>query len=105
MPFRIRSKNPLVRIISAVGAAMAWWAVMAASLLIVIPFFGTFDTQAFLTGTEPKDDSQITDFEFILAGAIILGFNFFVWTSIQASIQICQQKMNKNIVWYNNPMG
>lgn len=105
MPFRVRSKNPLVQIISAVGAAMAWWAVMAASLLIVIPFFGTFDTQAFLTGTQPKDDSQITDFEFILACAIMLGVKFLSGLLFKRLSRYVNRKMNKNIAWDNNPMG
>ena len=105
MPFRIRSNNPIVRIISAVGAAMAWWAVMAASLLIVIPFFGTFDTQAFLTGTEPKDDPQITDFEFILALAIMLGVDFLFRLLFKRLSRYINRKMNKKIVWDSNPMG
>ena len=84
---------------------MAWWAVMAASLLIVIPFFGTFDTQAFLTGTEPKDDPQITDFEFILALAIMLGVDFLFRLLFKRLSRYINRKMNKKIVWDSNPMG
>ena len=105
MPFRIRSKNPLVRVVSAVATAMAWWAVMAASLLIVLPFFGTFDTQAFLTGTEPKDDFLISEFEMILACAILLGVNYLYGYSFKHFTRYANRRLKRNIEWEDNPMG
>ena len=105
MPFRIRSKNPLVRVVSAVATAMAWWAVMAASLLIVLPFFGTFDTQAFLTGTEPKDDFLISEFEMILACAILLGVNYLYGYSFKRFTRYANRRLKRNIEWEDNPMG
>ena len=105
MPFRIRSKNPLVRVVSAVATAMAWWAVMAASLLIVLPFFGTFDTQAFLTGTEPNNDYQITNFEFVLTLVIVFGINSLFTILFRRLVRYTNRKLKKNIEWENNPMG
>ena len=105
MPFRIRSKNPLVRVVSAVATAMAWWAVMAASLLIVLPFFGTLDTQAFLTGTEPKDDFLISEFEMILACAILLGVNYLYGYSFKRFTRYANRRLKRNIEWEDNPMG
>ena len=84
---------------------MAWWAVMAASLLIVIPFFGSFDTQAFMTGTEPKDDYQITGFEFLLACATILSVNFLFGFLFKRLARYVNRKMNKNVKWETNSMG
>ena len=105
MPFRIRSKNPIVRIISAVATALAWWAVMATTIIVVIPFFGTFDTQAFLTGTEPKNDFLISGFEMILAFAIIVGVNYLYGFSFKRLTRYVNRKLKRNIEWEDNPMG
>ena len=105
MPFRIRSKNPLVRVISAVASAMAWWVVMTATLLIVIPFFGTFDTQAFLVGTKPNSDFQITDFELALTLVIMFGVNFLFNFLFIRLTRNANRRLQKNIEWENNPMG
>ena len=105
MPFRIRSKNPLVRVISAVVSGMAWWVVMAATLLIVLPFFGTFDTQAFLAGTKPNVDYQITNLEFALALVILLVVNSLYSLVFRRLTKYANRKLRKNIEWENNPMG
>ena len=105
MPFRIRSKNPLVRVISAVVSGMAWWVVMAATLLIVLPFFGTFDTQAFLAGTKPNVDYQITNLEFALALVILLVVNSLYTLILRRLTKYANRKLRKNIEWENNPMG
>ena len=105
MPFRIRSKNPLVRVISAVVSGMAWWVVMAATLLIVLPFFGTFDTQAFLAGTKPNVDYQITNLEFALALVILLVVNSLYTLILRRLTKYANRKLRKNIEWENNSMG
>ena len=102
MPFRIRSKNPLVMVSSAVATALTWWAVMAASMLIVFPFFGKFDTQAFLTGTEPKADNQYSDFEFILIFAIIFEVHYLYGYSLKRLTRYTNRKLKRNIEWENN---
>ena len=105
MPFRVRSKNPLVRFISAYASAMAWLIVMAATLSILFPFFWTLDTQAFLAGTKPNSDFQITDFELALTYAIMFGVNFlFNFLSIRLT-RYANRRLQKNIEWENNPMG
>ena len=105
MPFRMRSSTPFVRVVSAVAVGMSWWAVMAASLLIVLPFFGTFDTQAFLTGTKPNGDHQITNLEFALGLVILLGVNSLYSLILRRLTKYANRKLNKNIEWENNPMG
>ena len=105
MPFRIRSSNPFVRVVSALAVAMSWWGVMAASLLIVLPFFGTFDTQAFLTGTKPNGDHQITNLEFALGLVILLGVNSLYSLTLRRLTKYANRKLKKNIEWENNPMG
>lgn len=105
MPFRIRSKNPLVRVISAVASAMAWMIVMAATLSIALPFFGTFDTQAFLAGTKPNSGFQITDLEFVLTLAIMFGVNFLFNFLFIRLTKYANRRPKKNIEWENNPMG
>ena len=105
MPFRIRSKNPLVRVISAVASAMAWWVVMAATLLIVLPFFGTFDTQAFLAGTKPNADFQITDLEFVLVVVIVFGVNLLFSVLFKRLARYANRRLKKNVEWENNPMS
>ncbi len=105
MPFRIRSRNPLVRVISAVASAMAWWVVMTATLLIVLPFFGTFDTQAFLAGAKPNSDFQITDLEFVLTVVIMLGANLLFSLLFKRLTRFANRKLNKNAEWESNPMG
>ena len=105
MPFRIRSKNPLVRVISAVVSGMAWWVVMAATLLIVLPFFGTFDTQAFLAGTKPNVDHQITNLELAFTVVIVFGVNLLFSLLFRRLSRYANRKLKKNIEWENNPMG
>ena len=105
MPFRIRSNNPLVRVISAVASAMAWWVVMAATLLIVLPFFGAFDTQAFLAGTKPNSDLQITDLEFVLTLVIVFGVNLLFSFLFRLLTRYANRRLKKNLEWENNPMG
>ena len=105
MPFRIRSSNPFVRVVSALAVAMSWWGVMAASLLIVLPFFGTFDTHAFLTGTKPNGDYQITNLEFALALVILLVVNSLYTLILRRLTKYANRKLRKNIEWENNSMG
>ena len=105
MPFRIRSKNLIVRIISAAVTALAWWAVMATTILVILPFFGYFDTQAFLTGTERKDDFLISDFEMILAFAIVIGVNYLYGYSFKRLTRYANRKLKRNIEWEDNAMG
>ena len=101
MPFRVRSKNPLVRFISAYASAMAWLIVMAATLSISLPFFGTLDTQAFLAGTKPNSDFQITDLELAFTLVIMFGVNFlFIRLTRYAN-----RRLKKNIEWENYPIG
>ena len=97
MPFRIRSKNPLVRVISAVASAMAWMIVMAATLSITLPFFGTLDTQAFLAGTKPNSDFQITDLEFVLTLVIMFGVNFLFNSLFIRLTKYTNRRLKKNI--------
>ena len=105
MPFRIRSKNPLIRVFSAVTSALAWWAVMATILLIVIPFFGTFDTQAFLTGTKPVNDFKISDFEFILILAIMISANLSFSLLFKRLTRYASRKLKRNVEWETNSIG
>ena len=97
MPFRIRSKSPLVRVISAVASAMAWMIVMAATLSITLPFFGTLDTQAFLAGTKPNSDFQITDLEFVLTLVIMFGVNFLFNSLFIRLTKYTNRRLKKNI--------
>ena len=105
MPFRIRSKNPLVRVISAVASALTWWIVIAATLLIVIPFFGTFDTQAFLTGAKPENDFRISDFEYVLTLAIMFSVNILYSLLFKRLTRYANRKLKRNIEWETNSMG
>ena len=97
MPFRIRSNNPIVLIISAVVTALSGWAVIATTIIVVVPFFGTFDTRAFLTDTEPKDNYQITDFETILVVAIVLGVYYLYSYSFKRFSRYANRKLKRNI--------
>ena len=99
MPFRIRSKNLIVQIVSVVVTALTGWAVIASVIIVVIPFFGTFDTQAFLTGTEPRDDYRISDFEAILVLAIVLGVYYLYRYSFMRLTRYANRKLNRNIEW------
>ena len=105
MPFRVRSKNPLVRFISAYASAMAWLIVMAATLSILLPFFGTLDTQAFLAGTKPNSDFQITDLELAFTLVIMFGVNFLFNFLFIRLTRYANRRLQKNIEWENNPMG
>ena len=78
---------------------------MAATLLIVLPFLGTFDTQAFLAGTRPNSDFQITDIEFVLTVAIIIGVNLLFSFLFRHLARYANRRLKKNIEWENNPMG
>ena len=77
---------------------------MAASLLIVLPFFGTFDTQAFLTGAKPNGDYQITNLEFVLTLVIVFGVNSLFTILFRRLVRYTNRKLKKNIEWENNPM-
>ena len=105
MPFHIRSNNPLIRIASAVVMGISWWAVLGATAMVVIPFFGTFDTQAFLTGAESKANSEITGFEFILVLATMLAAYWLFEFLFRRFSKFLNRKLNKNIKWQNTPMG
>ena len=105
MPFRVRSKNPLVRFISAYASAIAWLIVMAATLSILFPFFWTLDTQAFLAWTKPNSDFQITDFELALTYAIMFGVNLLFNFLFIRLTRYANRRLQKNIEWENNPMG
>ena len=78
---------------------------MAATLLIVLPFFGTFDTQSFLAGTKPNSDFQITDLEFILTLVIMFGVNLLFSFLFRRLTRYANRRLKKNIEWENNPMG
>ena len=78
---------------------------MAATLLIVLPFFGTFDTQAFLAGTNPNVDHQITNLELALMVAIMFGVNLLFSFLFRRLTRYANRKLKKNIEWENNPMG
>jgi len=103
MPFRLRSGNPLVRIVSAVVVGLAWYALVATSIVCAIIFFGTFDTHAFLTGTEPKNNSELTTLEMILVIATGLGFNQVFGSLFNRFARYLNRKLNRNIEWENNP--
>ena len=105
MPFRVRSKNPLVRFISAYASAMAWLIVMTATLLILFPFFWTLDTQAFLAGTKLNSDFQITDLELAFTLVIMFGVNFLFNFLFIRLTRYANRRLKKNIEWENNPMG
>lgn len=78
---------------------------MAATLLIALPFFGTFDTQAFLAGTRPNSDFQITDLEFVLTLVIMFGVNLLFSFLFRRLTRYANRRLKKNIEWENNPMG
>ena len=78
---------------------------MATILLIVIPFFGTFDTQAFLTGTKPVNDFKISDFELILILAIMISANLSFSLLFKRLTRYASRKLKKNIEWETNSMG
>ena len=78
---------------------------MAATLSIALPFFGTFDTQAFLAGTKPNSGFQITDLEFVLTLAIMFGVNFLFNFLFIRLTKYANRRPKKNIEWENNPMG
>lgn len=78
---------------------------MAATLSIALPFFGTFDTQAFLAGTKPNSGFQITDLEFVLTLAIMFGVNFLFNFLFIRLTKYANRRLKKNIEWENNPMG
>ena len=78
---------------------------MAASMLIMVIFFDQFDTQAFLTGTEPKNNYEITDFETILVIAGMLAINWLYNIYFKRLVRFVNRKLKKNIEWENNSMG
>ena len=78
---------------------------MATTLLIVIPFFGTFDSQAFLTGTKPENDFRISDFEFVLALVIMFGVNILFNLLFKRLARYANRKAKRNIEWETNSMG
>ena len=78
---------------------------MATILLIVIPFFGKFDTQAFLTGTKPVNDFEISDFEFILILAAMFGANLSFSLLFKRLTRYASRTLKKNIELENNSMG
>ena len=84
---------------------MAWLIVMAATLSILFPFFWTLDTQAFLAGTKPNSDFQITDFELALTYAIMFGVNFLFNFLFIRLTRYANRRLQKNIEWENNPLG
>ena len=68
-------------------------------------FFGTLDTQAFLAGTKPNSDFQITDLEFVLTVVIVLGVNLLFSVLFKRLARYANRKLKKNVEWENNPMG
>ena len=78
---------------------------MTATLFIVLPFFGTFDTQAFLAGVKPNSDFQITGLEFVLTVVIMLGANLVFGLLFKRLTRYANRKLNKNAEWESNPMG
>ena len=74
-------------------------------IIVVVPFFGTFDTQAFLKGTEPKDDYLISDFETILVVAIVLGVYYLYRYSFKRFTRYANRKLKRDIEWEDNTMG
>ena len=105
MPFSVRSKNPLVRFISAYASAMAWLIIMAATLSILLPFSGTLDTQEILAGIKPNSDFQITDLGLAFALVIMFGVNFLFNFLFIRFTRYANRRLKKNIEWENNPMG
>ena len=97
MPFHIRSKNPLVRVISAVAVGAAWWVVMGPSMVIMILFAGQFDIQAFLTRTEPKNDFEITGFEFILVCVGMLAVHSLYNVLFIRLARFVNRRLKKNV--------
>ena len=77
---------------------------MTATLLIVIPFFGTFDTQAFLVGAKPNSDFQITYFELVLTVVIVFGVNLLFSFLFGRLTRYANRRLKKNIEWENSPM-
>ena len=84
---------------------MAWLIVMAATLSILFPFFWTLDTQAFLAGTKPNSDFQITDLELAFTLVIMFGVNFLFSFLFIRLTRYANRRLKKNIEWENNPMG
>ena len=78
---------------------------MTTTLLIVLPFFGTFDTQAFLAGTKPNTDFQITDLEFALVVVIVFGVNLLFSALFKRLARYANRRLKKNVEWENNPMS
>ena len=71
----------------------------------MLPFFGTFDTQAFLAGAKPNSDFQITDLEFVLTVVIMLGVNLLFSLLFKRLTRYANRKLSKNAEWESNPMG
>ena len=84
---------------------MAWLIVMAATLSILLPFFGTLDTQAFLAGKKPNSDFQITDLELAFTLVIMFGVHFLFNFLFIRLTRYANIRLKKNIEWENNPMG
>ena len=78
---------------------------MAVTLLIVLPFFGTFDTQAFLAGAKPNADFKITDLEFVLVVVIVFGVNLLFSVLFKRLARYANRRLKKNVEWENNPMS
>ena len=70
-----------------------------------VSFLWTLDTQAFLAGTKPNSDFQITDFELALTYAIMFGVNFLFNFLFIRLTRYANRRLQKNIEWVNNPMG
>ena len=78
---------------------------MAATLLIVLPFFGAFDAQAFLAGTRPNADFSITGLELVLVVVIVFGVNLLFSVLFKRLARYANRRLRKNVEWENNPMS
>lgn len=103
MPFRLRSNNPLVRMVSAGVVAFAWYVLIATSIACALIFFSTFDTHAFLTGTEPKNSSDVTNLELVLVVITGLAFNYIFGALFNRFARYLKRKLNRDIEWEKNP--
>ena len=68
-------------------------------------FFGIFDIQAFLTGTEPREGYLVSTFELILVFAIVLGVNSLFGFLFKRLTRYVNGKLKRNVEREDSPMG
>ena len=89
--------------VSAGVVAFAWYLLIATSIVFSLIFFSTFDTHAFLTGTELKNSTDITNLEFALVVIIGLAFNYVFGALFNRFARYLKRKLNRGIEWEKNP--